>query len=201
MVDVDEFVKLQQGHKNENDFKLATVVELFEIGTAKITFWGEDTPSEKEYSYLSSYKPTVSDTVLIVPFTDTYIIAGKILFKAVVEEGESPIMQADLDAALSNYTTTTTLQADYAKKTDLDPFIADGDTVNNLTFSWLRTTAAVNAEDFSHGSSGNSSLGFYGASRRQKTSVANISSTAATPEQVRTALFNLLTVLKNLGLV
>ena len=38
-------------------FKLGVVVELFPIGTAKITFDGEEVASEKEYSYLASYKP------------------------------------------------------------------------------------------------------------------------------------------------
>ena len=31
---------------------MATVVELFTTGTAKIKFFGEDIASEKEYSYL-----------------------------------------------------------------------------------------------------------------------------------------------------
>lgn len=54
--------------------KLAEVVGLFENGTAKIKFAGEETPSEKEYGFNRSYIPKVGDTVFMADFNGSYII-------------------------------------------------------------------------------------------------------------------------------
>lgn len=54
--------------------KLAEVVGLFENGTAKIKFAGEETPSEKEYGFNRNYIPKVGDTVFMADFNGSYII-------------------------------------------------------------------------------------------------------------------------------
>lgn len=60
-------------------FKLATVTALFSpSGSPKIKFDGESTASEKKYSYLASYTPTVNDRVLLASVGGTYVILGKI---------------------------------------------------------------------------------------------------------------------------
>ena len=45
----DEFIDIIEDEDNNNQgaFKLATVVSLFQNGTAKIQFDGEETPSDK----------------------------------------------------------------------------------------------------------------------------------------------------------
>lgn len=68
-------------------FKLGTVTALFANGTAKIRFDGEEEASEKQYSYLASYKPGVNDRVVLSVVAGTYIILGKILFNASPESG------------------------------------------------------------------------------------------------------------------
>lgn len=68
----------KRGIKQQEPFVLGTVKELFTNGNAKITFDGEDVPSNKKYSYLASYSPNVSDRVLLIKISGTYIIIGKI---------------------------------------------------------------------------------------------------------------------------
>lgn len=63
-------------------FRLGTVLALFPNGTAKVKFDGEETSSEKQYSYLSSYGPTVNDRVVMAVIAGTYIIMGKVAFNA-----------------------------------------------------------------------------------------------------------------------
>jgi hypothetical protein len=168
MVDANEYVKLQQGSKEEKDFRLATVAALFETGTAKITFFGEDTPSEKEYSYLSSYKPTLNDTVLLVPFSDTYIIVGKLLFKIAIAENQY-ITSDELNTILTPYINQDGLSLileDYATKTDINGIVKDGGTITTLTIS-----SEANLYRIRHTGT---SLGFFNGSLVTKTSVNNI---------------------------
>jgi hypothetical protein len=142
MVDINEYVKLSEGHKTEVDFKLATVTALFETGTAKIKFFGEEAASEKEYSYLASYNPAIDDIVLVVPFADTYIIAGKLLFKAVLPDGETVTMSdvnGAITTALTIYAKTSDLSA-YAKTTDLA-----GYSTTSHTHSFVRSSIGQQA--------------------------------------------------------
>jgi len=167
MIDANEFVNLQQNNEKEKDFKLATVEGLFENGTAKIKFFGEDTVSEKEYSYLARYNPTVGDTVLLIPFLDTYIIADKIMFQATVES-EDYITSDQLTTALNNYVKTTDL-SEYAKKDDLNEFIKSGDKVSSLTVSNLY------ASKFGHTGS---LISFFNGGYVQKQSINRLASNA-----------------------
>lgn len=78
MITAEELVKSTESVKEQELYKLGTVSGLFSIGTAQVQFDGEDFPSEKEYSYLESYRPKVGDRVLITLASGTYIILGKI---------------------------------------------------------------------------------------------------------------------------
>lgn len=85
MITAEELIRMAKQEKQDT-FKLGTVVELFAKGTAKIRFDGEETPSEKEYSYLASYKPSVGDRVLLASVAGTYVIMDKIMYKETIEE-------------------------------------------------------------------------------------------------------------------
>ena len=78
MITAEELVQETEVQEEQSDFKLGTVADLFENGTAKIKFDGEETPSEKQYAYLSSYTPAKDDRVLLGAMGGTYIILGKI---------------------------------------------------------------------------------------------------------------------------
>lgn len=54
--------------------KMAEVVGLFENGTAKVKFDGEEAPSEKEYGFLRHYIPKIGDKVFMMEFNGSYII-------------------------------------------------------------------------------------------------------------------------------
>ena len=54
--------------------KMAEVVGLFENGTAKVKFDGEEVASEKEYGFLRHYIPKVGDKVFMMEFNGSYII-------------------------------------------------------------------------------------------------------------------------------
>lgn len=132
MVDGKEIVQLRQQEETK-DFKLAKVVELFENGTAKILFLGEETASEKEYSYLASYKPSINDTVLVVNFMDTHIILGKIIHSITIEDKSVTIDELAenlklyaLKEDIKNFITNNELNG-YAKTSDLTEFYKYGD--------------------------------------------------------------------------
>lgn len=61
----------------EDNYKIATVTSFFENGCPKLTFKGEEQESNKKYSYLYSYIPTLGDEVLLMKTNKTYIILGK----------------------------------------------------------------------------------------------------------------------------
>lgn len=97
------------------EFKLATVKELFEDGTAKIQFLGEDTPSEKEYSYLASYMPTVEDKVFLLPFAGSYVIIGKLLYMETPGGGTGGYVTAEeLTETLKGYAAADHSHSGYA---------------------------------------------------------------------------------------
>ena len=94
MITAEEFVLEIEPQEESKNFKLATVVELFENNTAKIQFDGEDTPSEKQYAYLASYTPKVSDRVLLGVLGGTYVILGKVNYNV------SPSTEEEIDRYL-----------------------------------------------------------------------------------------------------
>lgn len=61
--------------------RIATVVDFFESGAAKVRFDGEDKDSEKEYPFMKHCIPTKGDRVYMRAFAESYIIDGVILFE------------------------------------------------------------------------------------------------------------------------
>jgi hypothetical protein len=129
MVEAVDLIAINQSTE-EKGLKLATVTELFETGTVKIQFYGEESPSEKEYSYLASYTPTVDDTVLMIPMAETYIVLGKILYGMVIpdigyvtlDQLEEMLGDYALSSELEDYITTEVLTSTlgpYAKTSDI----------------------------------------------------------------------------------
>lgn len=94
MITAEELVLEVDNTEESNSFKLGIVTDLFENETAKIQFDGEETPSEKQYAYLSSYIPTVGDRVLLGVLGGTYIILGKVNYNV------SPDTEEEIDRYL-----------------------------------------------------------------------------------------------------
>ncbi len=93
MITAEEFV-FELNQDESKNFKLATVVGLFENGTAKIKFDGEDVESEKQYAYLDSYIPEDGDRVLLGILNSTYVILGKVNYNV------SPSAEEEIDRYL-----------------------------------------------------------------------------------------------------
>lgn len=88
MITAEELVQDMDNTEEQKCFKLATVVDLFENNTAKVQFDGEDEPSEKQYSYLSSYIPSKADRTLLGAIGGTYIILGKVNYNVTPDTEE-----------------------------------------------------------------------------------------------------------------
>ena len=99
--------------------KLAEVVELTEIGTAKVKFEGEESPSEKEYPYYRSYVPRVGDKVHMVEFNGSYIIADAISHEIAPDDVKSYVavetnkLRDEINGVKNDYTKTTDLEKNY----------------------------------------------------------------------------------------
>lgn len=94
MITAEELVFEIDNTEEQKNFKLGTVVELFENNTAKIQFDGEDIPSQKQYAYLDSYIPKVSDRILLGSLGGTYVILGKVNYNV------SPSAEEEIDRYL-----------------------------------------------------------------------------------------------------
>ena len=66
--------------------KMAEVVGLFENGTAKVRFDGEEVPSEKEYGFLRHYIPKIGDKVFMMEFNGSYIIFDAVDYQVPVQK-------------------------------------------------------------------------------------------------------------------
>jgi len=86
-----EVLKQARNIESPPNFKMGKVSALFANSTAKVSFDGEGAASEKQYSYLSSYKPVVNDRVLMAYVSGTYIILGKINFEVTPGLGATTI--------------------------------------------------------------------------------------------------------------
>lgn len=186
MITADELVQMtEQGEKSP--FKLATVVGLWENGSAKIQFDGEDEPSEKEYSYLASYKPAINDRVLLASVAGTYIILNKVKYKEEVEE-DRELFTLEGDVIKANY------------NMELQGWI---DALNNVSGGRSYFSSA-SVDTFAHtGNPGFQRLGFFGASptHRRTISYLNTSTSITDLSDVITHINTILTALKAYGLI
>lgn len=63
---------------------LAEVTSLDKQGRAKVKFFGEDTESEKTYTYIDGYVPKIGDKVAMIAQGNTFIIIGAVVKTEVV---------------------------------------------------------------------------------------------------------------------
>lgn len=57
---------------------LGTIVEVTDGSGLSLLIDGEETPTEKDYMFLSSYSPAVDDRVLIEEISETYVVLGSL---------------------------------------------------------------------------------------------------------------------------
>lgn len=73
--------------KQEEITKWAKVTSFFSDGCPKITFDGEEEESNKKYTYLYTYKPSINDKVLLIKTNATYIIIGNAAYDIAPDPG------------------------------------------------------------------------------------------------------------------
>lgn len=127
--------------------RLATVVDFFESGAAKVRFDGEDKDSEKEYPFMKHCIPVKGDRVYMRAFAESYIIEGVILFETAPQK---------LDGVDSDFKVGGNLTA---KKIN-----ADDINTSNLTASTQITTNYIDTNAIlCHNLSANrNGIGFFG---------------------------------------
>ena len=104
MITAEEFVFEIDNKEEQKNFKLGVVAELFDNKTAKVQFDGEDIPSEKQYAYLESYKPTKDDRVLLASLGGTYVVLGKVNYNV------SPPEEVEVDRYIFDLKTVSMLK-------------------------------------------------------------------------------------------
>ena len=97
-------------------FRLGTVTNLFENGTAQVRFDGEESPSQKQYAFLSTYRPVVDDRVFLAAIGGTYVILGAISHEISgddPDEGNFTTLQVSESAQIKDLTVSgsATLQS------------------------------------------------------------------------------------------
>jgi len=125
VITTEEMVENQPEQKSQ--FTLATVTKLFGRGTAQITFDGEETPSEKEYAYLSSYHPSEGDRVVLADVAGTHIILGSINHKV------EPSPEVPKSINVSSVTTSSLTVNSRAYFSSSDVNFNNGFTTNGFT--------------------------------------------------------------------
>lgn len=66
------------GETDQKGSKMATVTSV-SGSNVYIQFYGETSASQKPYKRLSSYTPTVGDTVILQNINNSYVITGKVV--------------------------------------------------------------------------------------------------------------------------
>jgi hypothetical protein len=205
VITAEELVEMTES-KEQSPFKLGTVVELFEIGTAKIQFDGEEEPSEKEYSYLASYKPSIGDRVLLASVAGTYVIMDKIKYQEAIEDTSTGNFES---LTVENNTKTKTLDVTstmYVGGTaNLNGGVNvrssarfnNGATVSNgMSVSGTADLSTLKVDRLEH----NGTLGFFGGSPIRQKTVWTLMSSASLSDAV-SRLNELLRALKAYGLI
>lgn len=186
MITADELVEMTE-QEQQSPFKLGTVVELFDIGTAKIQFDGEEEPSEKEYSYLASYSPNIGDRVLLASVAGTYVIMDKIKYQEVAEES-GKLFTLEGNVIKANY------------NMELKGWI---DALNEVS-GGRSFFPSMEVYTLSHtGNPGYNRLGFFGASPTYRRTVSYLNSSPSITDlsDVISAVNAILSALKAYGLI
>ena len=111
--------------------KLAEVVELTAIRTAKVKFEGEESPSEKEYPYYRSYVPRVGDKVHMVEFNGSYIIADAISHEITPDDLKNYVnvengkLRDEINGVKNDYTKKVDLEKSYLQISNFQSMIGE----------------------------------------------------------------------------
>lgn len=172
-------------------FRLGTVTNLFENGTAQVRFDGEESPSQKQYAFLSTYRPAVDDRVFLAAIGGTYVILGAISHEISgdnPDEGNFATLQVSESAQIKDLTVQSLTVNNGAEINGV--FSVDG----NIAF------------DGNIASFGHDRIGFFGKSAIYKPTAEKTLRYASAPLETRVNdlsdwIDSIAQALANLGLV
>ena len=157
-------------------FRLGTVTNLFENGTAQVIFDGETEPSQKQYAFLSTYRPVVDDRVFLAAIGGTYVILGAISHEI---SGDDPDE--------GNFTTLQVSESAQIK----DLTVSGSATLQSLTVNngaEINSVFSVDGNimfDGNKASFGHDRIGFFGKSAISKPTVKKTLRYASVPLETR----------------
>ncbi len=157
-------------------FRLGTVTNLFENGTAQVLFDGETEPSQKQYAFLSTYMPVVDDRVFLAAIGGTYVILGAISHEI---SGDDPDE--------GNFTTLQVSESAQIK----DLTVSGSATLQSLTVNngaEINSVFSVDGNimfDGNIASFGHDRIGFFGKSAISKPTAQKILRYASVPLETR----------------
>lgn len=151
-------------------FRLGTVTNLFENGTAQVLFDGETEPSQKQYAFLSTYRPAVDDRVFLAAIGGTYVILGAISHEISQDdptEGNFVTLQVSESAQIKDLTVKDLIVSGSAYY--ICPATLQSLTVNNgATINGVFSVDGNIAFDGNIASFGHNRIGFFGKSAINK---------------------------------
>lgn len=165
--------------------RIATVVDFFESGAAKVRFDGEDKDSEKEYPFMKHCIPTKGDRVYMRAFSESYIIEGVILFETAPQK---------LDGVDSDFKVGGNLSANKINADDINASTLTAST--KITTNYIDTNAIL-CYNLSANKNG---IGFFGASPSGRYRVSEVRSGSDTNAIIKN-YNSLLQVLRRYGLI
>lgn len=205
--------------KQEENYRIAIVTSLFEDGCPRLTFVGEEQESKKKYSYIYSYIPYVSDTVLLIKANETYVIIGKIAYN--ISPDEIGYTNTEIDSEIDTITNEKISKSESDTLTEVNKRININNSAVYTNVDTKIDTALKSYLKLSNGTiqltaDGNSSyirnlrsnefqhvgslLGFFNKSKTTKTTIGTVSS-SATLSTLITAHNSLVSALNSYGLV
>lgn len=170
----------QQQPQKQQSFRLGVVMDLFDDDTAQVQLDGEQSPSFKRYAFLSTYKPSIDDRVVLAIIGGTYVILGSITTEVIPDnphgEFETLVVTGNtilnhLDIVTADFSGVVTFEKTVAMLANL---LVDGD---------VKISGKI---------------GFNGANPVSKQTVSKATETTAS---IKTQLNALLTALHLVGLI
>ena len=129
---------------------LGTISAIDDDNGLQLIIDGEDTPTTKKYTYMSSYVPTANDRVLIEEISGSYVIMGK-----VISDKDSSGIARTAETAQSAAVAASSEISDKTKGFDDSVTAQAGQVVTNYRREWNSTINSYIITDLSTSSTRN----------------------------------------------
>lgn len=172
-------------------YRLASITAIGSEGVS-VQFEGEDTASDKSYTVMQDYHPTLNDRVVMLNISGTYIVLGS------VGTPTAPVEYIPLTQKGAAGGVATLNSAGQVSQKAVSAAMADAATTASTSNSADSATTATTATNFTSRHTG-SSLGFYGHSAVSRQGISLLSASADLPTTV-SRVNSIISMLQNNGM-